>query len=101
MIEIFLPSSVRKDVKEKFDLYEEAGVLEYWLIHIGERYVLAYARGEGGKFRGGRPYRGGDTLSSSLLPGFSIEVGPLFPDPDSVEEPWASYARQAMESETT
>lgn len=39
VIEIISPFTSSKDVRIKFNLYEEAGVLEYWIIHPGDRYV--------------------------------------------------------------
>ena len=32
VVEILLPGNNRKDLKNKFEVYEEAGVSEYWII---------------------------------------------------------------------
>lgn len=32
IIEILSPNTAEKDVRTKFDLYEESGVLEYWIV---------------------------------------------------------------------
>lgn len=48
IIEIISPGSVKKDVQIKFDLYEESGVKEYWVIDpftkMVEVFVLSNSR---------------------------------------------------------
>jgi Uma2 family endonuclease len=39
VIEILFPKS-NKEMKYKFDLYEEAGVLEYWIVNPADKTVL-------------------------------------------------------------
>ncbi|MEM8895765.1 MAG: Uma2 family endonuclease [Bacteroidota bacterium] len=39
IVEILSHNSAAKDVKEKYDLYEEAGVPEYWIIHPDEKLL--------------------------------------------------------------
>jgi hypothetical protein len=40
VIEIISPGNSKKELKQKFKLYEEAGVREYWVIHSSEEYVI-------------------------------------------------------------
>ena len=40
VIEIISPGNSKKELKQKFKLYEEAGVREYWVIHSTEEYVI-------------------------------------------------------------
>jgi len=40
VIEIISPGNSKKELKQKFKLYEEAGVREYWVIHPSEEYVI-------------------------------------------------------------
>jgi Uma2 family endonuclease len=44
VIEILSPYTFAKDLREKFDVYEEAGVNEYWVVHPQEQTVLVYIR---------------------------------------------------------
>ncbi|MBC7391423.1 MAG: Uma2 family endonuclease, partial [Opitutaceae bacterium] len=39
MIEILSPSTKKKDVQDKFQLYEESGVQEYWIVYPLEKLV--------------------------------------------------------------
>ena len=40
VIEIISPGNSKKELKQKFKLYEEAGVREDWVIHPTEEYVI-------------------------------------------------------------
>ncbi|UFH54377.1 Uma2 family endonuclease [Spirosoma sp. KNUC1025] len=43
IIEITSPRTARNDFSEKFDLYEESGVREYWIVQPKEKAVNVYA----------------------------------------------------------
>jgi Uma2 family endonuclease len=42
VVEILSASTMAYDTKVKFDLYEESGVAEYWIVSPGERAVAVY-----------------------------------------------------------
>lgn len=42
VIEILPPSAIKKDVPDKYFLYEENGVREYWMVHVDEKLVLIF-----------------------------------------------------------
>ena len=46
IIEILSPHTSSKDLTEKFDVYEEAGVKEYWVVHPQEQTLLVYTPGQ-------------------------------------------------------
>lgn len=78
VIEILSPGNSRKEVRLKFDIYEEAGVLEYWLINPVEQNLIAYTVNELAKFSGGKMYAPGDTLYSTSINGLTIDVAEIF-----------------------
>jgi len=83
VVEIISPYTSQKDQKEKFELYERAGVREYWIVHPGDRAVAAYVRGADGKFGIGKIFewddrKEGQTVDSSIFPELSIELRELF-----------------------
>ena len=43
VIEIIYPGNFKKEIKYKFDLYEEACVLENWIVNQVYETVLVYA----------------------------------------------------------
>ena len=80
MIEILSPDSVARDQKEKFLLYEQAGVLEYWLVHPTDRIVTVFHRGADGAY--GRPavYTPGERIRVGVLPELEIDLAAVFGD---------------------
>ena len=56
IVEILSPSTARKDMTEKFVLYEEAGVSEYWIVHPDSKAVTVFLRQNDGKYDAGTVY---------------------------------------------
>ena len=83
IIEILSKNTSSKDLNEKFDVYEEAGVKEYWVVHPEEQTVLVFLLDEHGKFRGQRkPYVRSNDISPVTLPGLNIDLRTVFPEED-------------------
>ena len=74
LIEILSPSNHRYDKRVKYETYERAGVPEYWIVDPDEDVIHVY-RLHSGKFVA---IDTGDTLTSPLLPGFTLLVRELF-----------------------
>lgn len=73
IIEILSMHTSAKDLREKFDVYEEAGVKEYWVVHPQEQTVLVYV------YKGLlRPYLNTDSITPATLPGLAINLGEVF-----------------------
>lgn len=79
IIEILSKHTSAKDLNEKFDVYEEAGVKEYWVVHPTEQTVLAYTLNEQGNYEGLlKPYTRADKAQSLTLPGLIINLNEIF-----------------------
>lgn len=78
VVEILSPGNSRKEVKLKFDLYEEAGVKEYWIVNPVEQNFVVYCLNDAGKFGGGKMYADGDTIKSFAVEGLKIYVSDIF-----------------------
>ena len=78
VIEILSPGNNKREIKEKYQLYESAGVLEYWIVDPMWAQVLKYNLNELGKFQTGRPFVEGDTLTSQVLSGLELDITALF-----------------------
>lgn len=79
VVEVLSPGNSKKEFKNKFDVYEEAGVREYWIVDpthqslqvnklVGDKYV---------------PQRGltiGDVITTDILPGFLLQLSDIFPE---------------------
>lgn len=78
VIEILSPGNSQKEVRLKFELYEEAGVKEYWIVNPVEENLAVHILGEDQKFRGFKMYAGGDIIQSASVTGLSIDVNDIF-----------------------
>lgn len=79
MIEILSPNNSKHDLDTKFKLYEEAGVLEYWIVEPVEKMILVYTLNEG-KYIGLPPQTEGNFIKSPLFPNLKIAVKDVFED---------------------
>lgn len=50
IIEVVSKSTMERDVHDKFYIYEESGVREYWIVFPQEQTVLVYDLSENGKY---------------------------------------------------
>lgn len=78
VVEILSPGNSQKEVRFKFELYEEAGVKEYWLVHPVEQTLIAYFLEANGKFGGGKMYAPGDLIISTSIDGLIINLEEIF-----------------------
>lgn len=82
VVEVLSPSNNKKELKNKYEIYEEAGVKEYWVVWPYEQTMIVYTLTDG-KFVSSPVISGGDILTSSVLPGFSLNISELFQDNDT------------------
>lgn len=80
IIEILSPGNSRTEMKDKFELYEEVGVLEYWVVSPIERMVQVWKLNEQGKYIGLQPKVEGDLLTTPIIPNLEIDVTEIFED---------------------
>jgi len=50
IVEILSPATVKKDLEEKYKLYEEKGVQEYWIIHPNDETLSIFSLDKKGKY---------------------------------------------------
>jgi Uma2 family endonuclease len=77
VIEIFSPSTSRRDKTVKFDLYETHGVREYWMFDPIAEYIEVWSL-QGSSFVKIGIFGPGETFASPVLVGKTVEVGALF-----------------------
>ena len=77
MVEILSPSTSKKDLNDKYQLYEESGVQEYWVVFTGVDMMEVYELHDG-KYTTGVRYFKGDTLQTHILPGLIINIDDVF-----------------------
>ncbi len=77
-IEILSPGNSKTEMKDKFDLYEEAGVLEYWIVFPGERSVQIFNLNEEGRYIGLQPAIESDIVTTPIIPGLEVDLKDVF-----------------------
>jgi Uma2 family endonuclease len=77
VVEILSPSTRSRDRGEKKAIYEDNGVLEYWLVDCEAGVITVFARVQDA-FDGGRAYERSEELLSAVL-GVALPVGDLLP----------------------
>jgi Uma2 family endonuclease len=78
IIEILSPGNTRKEMREKYDVYEENGVKEYWLVEPQDKCVFVYVLNEAGKYIGLQPVTDEDILTSTVFPDLQIDLSRVF-----------------------
>ena len=77
IIEILSPSTSARDLYEKYHLYEEAGVREYWVIGPGERFVECFVL-ENDTYKRSGVYGEDATVPVHILPGVEMPAVEIF-----------------------
>ena len=79
IVEILSPGNNKKEVKTKYDLYEEFGVKEYWMVYPSEQIMMRYVLNKEGKFvNEGGALTSGDKITTPILPGFELAMDDVF-----------------------
>jgi len=81
IIEILSPGNSAHDTKIKFDLYEENGVREYWIVVPGLQTVQTYLLDAAGRYQLATEYAEPGPMPVATLPGLAIEWGDIFAEP--------------------
>jgi len=77
VIEILSPGNTKKEMGIKFELYEEAGVKEYWIVEPADKTIFVYTL-QGRKYIGLKPQTEDDIIKSPLFPELNFKLGELF-----------------------
>lgn len=77
VVEILSPGNSKKEYDNKYRIYEENGVKEYWIVHPGEKNVQQFVL-QGEIYIGLKPATEGEILQSRIFPQLSLSVSELF-----------------------
>lgn len=78
VIEVLSPSSHRHDQLVKLNLYQQAGVREYWIVDPENRIVRVMLLSDTGFLQPHEIYQQGDIAKVTVLEGCFIELGKVF-----------------------
>ena len=77
IIEILSPGNSKKEMDIKFDLYEENGVSEYWMVNPAEKTIAIFVL-RNGKYSGIKPIIEDSKLESPTFPELKFKVKKIF-----------------------
>lgn len=77
VVEVLSPSTRRKDMLKKLDLYIQTGIREYWLVDPDAKQIMVYWF-EGDDIKGCRVADGQKKIGSMLFPGLEIDATRVF-----------------------
>jgi Uma2 family endonuclease len=79
VIEILSPANRKKELKYKHNIYQEAGVKEYWVIDPTDKSVQVYLLLDSKLLADGHLYaEDQDIVTSTTIPGLSVDLSALF-----------------------
>jgi Uma2 family endonuclease len=78
VVEILSPGNTKTETKYKFDLYEENGVEEYWVVYPEFKQIHVFLLNEKEEY--GKPviYEAGENIKSVVLKGLRIPTNDIF-----------------------
>ncbi len=80
VVEILSPGNSKREMKDKFSIYEESGVQEYWIVYLAEKSVQVFRLNDQSRFVGIQPFAEEDDISTPVIPGLSISLMEVFRD---------------------
>jgi Uma2 family endonuclease len=78
VVEILSPGNNKKELRNKYEVYEENGVKEYWIIHPLEKTFMKYVLDEHEKYQPTKLLTMGDIVTTDILPGFQLDLDEVF-----------------------
>jgi Uma2 family endonuclease len=79
---VLSPGTSARDWKSKFDLYEEAGVSEYWIVAPGDQNISVFVRAEDTeRYWLVGEYAQPGPIPCATLPGLVLDWGDIFTEP--------------------
>ena len=80
IVEVSSPSTLIRDWNYKFNLYEKAGVREYWIVDPRSKLANVFILQSNGKYDEGTVYESGQKAPVSIFEGLEIDLDEIFED---------------------
>jgi Uma2 family endonuclease len=80
IIEILSPGNGKKEIKIKYDLYEENGIQEYWVVFPDTCLLHQFVLNAQGKYVLVKIYTDEDIITTPLLPDLELALGEVLQD---------------------
>ena len=80
IVEILSPGNSRTEMKDKFEIYQEAGVSEYWIVLPTEKTIQVWKLNDESFYIGLPPKVEGDILTTPIIANLRIDLVDVFAD---------------------
>ena len=80
IVEVSSPATLKYDWNYKFNLYEKAGVREYWIVNPKTKLTNVFILQPDGKYDLGTEYEDSQKAPVSIFEGLEIELSEIFED---------------------
>ena len=77
IIEILSPGNSKKELRYKYELYQESGVCEYWVVRPTDKEITQFVL-ENGQYRALPPIVEGDVIHSVIFPELGVATEDIF-----------------------
>lgn len=78
IVEILSVSTAKKDFNEKFNLYQENGVLEYWIINPDAKVLHQFVLNDEGIFIEKQIYTHQEIVNAAIFSGLNVSLNEIF-----------------------
>jgi len=78
IVEILSPGNSRKEMRVKYELYEESGVREYWVADPERQTVHVFGLNEKEVFESKKIFVSDDVMHSFIFPDLLIDLNEIF-----------------------
>ena len=78
VIEILSPGTAKMDLVYKLNLYEKAGVMEYWVVHQTDHTIMVFKLAEDGRYGRYELYEQSERLTVGILPELILDLNEIF-----------------------
>ncbi|MBS9522580.1 Uma2 family endonuclease [Litoribacter alkaliphilus] len=77
IVEVLAPGNNKKELKYKYEVYQESGVKEYWIIQPEMENLMVYTLKQG-EYVASRLFTRGDVVKSSCIKGIELDLEEVF-----------------------
>ena len=77
IIEILSPGNSKKEMRYKYELYQDSGVSEYWVVRPTDKEITQFVL-ENGQYRALPPIVEGDVIHSVIFPELGVATEDIF-----------------------
>jgi len=80
VVEILSPGNNKMELLNKYNVYQEFGVKEYWVISPAEKTFLKYTLDKSGRYQPSKLFTLSEKVQSAVVPGFELDLDEVFED---------------------